>query len=135
MARGRSAGIGDPDAESVVVNGLLLQNLVAAPSPNRSFWSIAVEAQLYVAFPLLLLMARRWGAVVMLATVTLLVATVGVLGPHVARLDVFVLQSPPDLAALFALGVVTRRRRGRRAGSRSWPWAALAPVAARPCSR
>ena len=48
-----------PDARSVVVNGLLVQNLVGAPSPNRAFWSIAVEAQLYVLFPLLLLMVRR----------------------------------------------------------------------------
>ena len=40
-------GQGAPDAKSVIVNGLLVQNLVAAPSPNRSFWSIAVEAQLY----------------------------------------------------------------------------------------
>ena len=77
-------GQGAPDAKSVVVNGLLVQNLVGAPSPNRSFWSIAVEAQLYVVFPLLLLMVRRWGAIVMVATVTLVVATVGILAPHVA---------------------------------------------------
>ena len=43
-------GHGMPDAKSVVVNGLLLQNLVGAPIPNRSFWTIAVEAQLYIAF-------------------------------------------------------------------------------------
>ena len=128
-------GQGVPDAKSVVVNGLLVQNLVGAPSPNRSFWSIAVEAQLYIAFPLLLLMVRRWGALVMVAAVTLLVAAVGILGPHVARLDVFVIQSPPDLAALFAVGVVSAgvvgasglAGRGRGPGSRSPP--------PRPCSR
>jgi peptidoglycan/LPS O-acetylase OafA/YrhL len=70
-------GQGVPDAKSVVVNGLLVQNLVRAPSPNGSFWSMAVEAQLYVLFPLLLLMVRRWGAIVMVATATLVVATVG----------------------------------------------------------
>src|ERR671932_643200 len=90
-------GEGVPDAKSVVVNGLLVQNLVGAPSPNRSFWSMGVEAQLYVVFPLLLLMVRRWGAVVMVATVTLVVLTLGVLGPHFSRLDVFEIQSPPDL--------------------------------------
>jgi peptidoglycan/LPS O-acetylase OafA/YrhL len=37
-------GQGAPDAKSVVVNGLLVQNLVRAPSPDRSFWSIAVES-------------------------------------------------------------------------------------------
>ena len=70
-------GQGVPDAKSVFVNGLLVQNLVGAPSPNRSFWSMAVEAQLYVVFPLLLVMVRRWGAIVMVAAVTLVVATVG----------------------------------------------------------
>jgi peptidoglycan/LPS O-acetylase OafA/YrhL len=121
-----------PDARSVVVNGLLLQNLVRAPTPDRAFWSIAVEAQLYVVFPLLLLMVRRWGAVVMVATVTLLVATVGVLAPHVARLDVLVIQSPPDLAALFALGVVSAGLVGAHVARRSWPWAWLAFAAAAP---
>src|SRR6478672_2270886 len=96
-----------PDAKSVVVNGLLFQNLDGAPSPNRAFWSIAVEAQLYVAFPLLLLTVRRWGAAVMVAAVTLVVATVGVLAPDVRSLDVLVIQSPPDLAALFAVGIAT----------------------------
>src|SRR6185437_13436295 len=66
-------GQGAPDAKSVVVNGLLVQNLLGAPTPNRSFWSMAVEAQLYVVFPLLLLLVRRWGAFVMLGTVTLIV--------------------------------------------------------------
>ena len=121
-----------PDAKSVAVNGLLVQNLVGAPTPDRSFWSIAVEAQLYVAFPLLLLLVRRWGAMVMLATVTLVVATVGILGPHVSGLDVFVIQSPPDLAALFAVGVVTAGIVGAGAARRSWPWPALALAAAAP---
>src|SRR3954453_7682369 len=96
------AGQPGPDAESVGVNGLLVQNLVGAPSPNRSLWSMAVEAQLYIVFPLLLLMVRRWGATALVAAVTLAVATVGIVGPHVSRLDTFVVQSPPDLAALFA---------------------------------
>jgi peptidoglycan/LPS O-acetylase OafA/YrhL len=121
-----------PDAKSVAVNGLLVQNLVGAPTPDRSFWSIAVEAQLYVAFPLLLLMVRRWGAMIMLATVTLVVAMVGIVGPHVSGLDVFVIQSPPDLAALFAVGVVTAGIVGAGAARRSWPWPALALAAAAP---
>jgi peptidoglycan/LPS O-acetylase OafA/YrhL len=121
-----------PDAKSVVVNGLLVQNLVGAPSPDRSFWSIAVEAQLYVMFPLLLLVVRRWGAIVMVATVTLVVATVGIVGPHVSRLDVFVIQSPPDLAALFAVGVVSAGIVGASRARRSWPWSGLALAAAAP---
>jgi peptidoglycan/LPS O-acetylase OafA/YrhL len=110
-----------PGARSVVVNGLLVQNVVGAPSPNRSFWSMAVEAQLYVLFPLLLLMVRRWGAVLMAATVTLVVAAVDIAGPHT-----FVVQSPPDLAALFAIGVLAAGVVQRSSLS---PWFALAAAA------
>jgi peptidoglycan/LPS O-acetylase OafA/YrhL len=125
-------GQGVPGTKSVIVNGLLVQNIVGAPSPNRAFWSMAVEAQLYLLFPLLLLMVRRWSAVAMLATVTLVVAAVGIAGPHISGLKTFVIQSPPDLAALFAVGIVTA---GIVAGSRarrSWPWGWLALAAAAP---
>jgi peptidoglycan/LPS O-acetylase OafA/YrhL len=125
-------GQGSPEARSVVVNGLLLQNLIRAPSPDRSFWSIAVEAQLYVLFPLLLLLVRRRGAIVMVATVTLVVAAVGILGPHVSHLHTFVIQSPPDLAALFAVGVLAAGIVSASKERRSWPWAWLALAAAAP---
>src|SRR3954447_21553314 len=75
-------GEGMPNATSVLVNGLLTQNLIGAPSPNRAFWSMAVEAQLYVVLPLLLLMVRRWGAIAMVSTVALVVVSVGIAGPH-----------------------------------------------------
>ena len=39
----------EPNGKSVVVNGLLIQDVFGVPSPNRAFWSIAIEAQLYVA--------------------------------------------------------------------------------------
>ena len=125
-------GQGAPDAKSVVVNGLLVQNLVGAPSPNRSFWSIAVEAQLYILFPLLLLMVRRWGAIVMVAAVTLVVATVGIVGPHVSRLDVVrdPVAARPGRAVRGrhpGAGIV-----GAGAARRSWPWAWLALAAAAP---
>jgi peptidoglycan/LPS O-acetylase OafA/YrhL len=121
-----------PDAASVVVNGLLVENLVAAPSPNRSFWSMAVEAQLYLALPLLLLLVRRVGAVRMLVTVTVIVAAVDLLAAPGSRLDTYVIQSPPDLAALFALGVLTAGIVGARERLRGLPWPALAVVAALP---
>ena len=117
--------------KSVVVNGLLVQNLVGAPTPNRSFWSMAVEAQLYVVFPLLLLIVRRWGAIVMVATVTLVVVTVGILAQHVPSLAVFEVQSAPDLAALFAIGVASAGVVGA-SRARRWPWAGLALAAAVP---
>ena len=121
-------GQGAPGAKSVVVNGLLVQNVVLAPSPNRSFWSMAVEAQLYLAFPLLLLMVRRWGAVVMVATVTLAVAAVGIAAPH----SQLVIESPPDLAALFAIGILTAGIVGAGRTRSSWPWGRLALAAAAP---
>jgi peptidoglycan/LPS O-acetylase OafA/YrhL len=80
----------------------------------------------------LLLMVRRWGALVMVATVTLIVAAVGIVGPHISRLDTFVLQSPPDLAALFAVGILTAGIVGASTARRSWPWAWLALAAAAP---
>ena len=93
---------------------------------------MGVEAQLYVVFPLLLLMVRRWGVVVMVATVTLVVASVGVLGPHIPRLDALEIQSPPDLAALFAIAVASAGIVGASGARRSWPWAWLALAAAAP---
>jgi peptidoglycan/LPS O-acetylase OafA/YrhL len=60
------------------------------------------------------------------------VATVGILGSHVARLHTLVLQSPPDLAALFAIGIMAAgivRAKKDRGG---WPWHWLALAAAAP---
>jgi peptidoglycan/LPS O-acetylase OafA/YrhL len=125
-------GQGAPDAKSVVVNGLLVQNIVRAPSPNRSFWSMAVEAQLYLVFPLLLLLVRRVGAVVMVGTVVLVVATVGIASSDDRGLHAFVIQSPPDLAALFALGVMAAGIVGASRARQAWPWAWLALAAAAP---
>ena len=110
-------GNGVPDAKSVFVNGLLVQNIVGAHSPNAAFWSMAVEAQLYIAFPLLVLMVRRWRGAFMVAAVALVVAAVGIVGPHVPRLDTFVIQSPPDLAALFAVGILAAGIVGASSGS------------------
>ncbi|HEU5363277.1 MAG TPA: acyltransferase [Gaiellaceae bacterium] len=127
-------GQGRPDTRSVVVNGLLVQNVVHAPSPNRAFWTMAVEAQLYVALPLLLLLVRRVGAAAMVTAVTLLVAAVGIAGPHDAELHTFVNQSPPDLAALFALGVAAAGcvGTGGADGRLRWPWPWLALAACAP---
>jgi peptidoglycan/LPS O-acetylase OafA/YrhL len=113
---------GVPDATSVLVNGAFLQNVVGAPSPNTAFWSIAVEVQLYLLLPALLLIARRRGAAAMVGAVTLVVVALGIVGPHVARLDTFVSVSAPDLAALFALGVAAAGIVGAGATRRAWPW-------------
>jgi peptidoglycan/LPS O-acetylase OafA/YrhL len=121
-----------PNGASVLVNALLVENLIGAPSPNRSFWSMAVEAQLYLALPLLLLLVRRVGAVRMLAAVTVLVAAIDLYATTGSRLDWYVIQSPPDLAALFALGILTAGIVGARERLRRLPWPALAAAAALP---
>ncbi len=116
-----------PDARSVFVNGLLLQGVAAAPSPNRAFWSIAVEVELYVLLPLILLAIRRVPASVVLAVVTLVVVTVGVYTPEeqLARYT-------PDLAVLFVTGVAAAGIVRASDRVRSWPWPWLALGAATP---
>jgi len=57
---------------------------------------------------------------------------VGIIGPHASRLDVFVIQSAPDLAALFAVGILAAGIVGASGTRRSWPWARLALAAAAP---
>jgi peptidoglycan/LPS O-acetylase OafA/YrhL len=121
-----------PTAKSVVVDGLLLQDLVTAPSPNRAFWSIAVEAQLYVALPLLLLLTRRFGALAMVAAVTLVVTSMGALGEQQQTVGSLVTQLTPDLAVLFATGVLAAGVVSATPRVRSLPWHWLALAAAVP---
>jgi peptidoglycan/LPS O-acetylase OafA/YrhL len=122
-------GQGRPDAASALVNGLLIQNIVGAPSPNRAFWSLAVEAQLYLLFPALIWWSRRHGSAAMLASVAVVVAIVGIAGPHIPRIDTFVVQSAPDLAALFAIGMVAAGIVARDPSRLPWHWLSLAAVA------
>jgi peptidoglycan/LPS O-acetylase OafA/YrhL len=65
----------------------------------------------------------------MLALVVLVVAIVGVAGPHIPRIDTFVVQSAPDLAALFAIGVVAAGIVARDPSRWPWHWLALAALA------
>ena len=85
-----------PNGKSVAVYGFLVQDAFAqghhagfwsAGSPNRAFWSIAIEAQLYFLLPLLLLLVRRVSARAMVGLVAAIVVTIGVLAPHVALLN------------------------------------------------
>ena len=120
-----------PNANSVVVNGLLLQDVFDAPSPNRAFWSIAVEAHLYLVFPLLLLIIRRVNAAVMLATVTLIVATVGALAPDTSWAG-WLMRLTPQFAVLFAMGILAAGIVAASERVRSWPWHWFALAAALP---
>ncbi|GAA3554062.1 hypothetical protein GCM10022222_42170 [Amycolatopsis ultiminotia] len=112
-----------PTGKSLLVYGILVQDAVSAPSPNSAFWSIAVEAQLYLLFPLLLLLRRRVGATILVACVLAGVVLVQVLSGHVPMFAAL-LYLTPEFAVLFALGAVTA---GIRHPSRMpWPWLALA---------
>jgi peptidoglycan/LPS O-acetylase OafA/YrhL len=118
-----------PGPESVLADALLLQNLVILPTPNGAFWSLAVESQLYLLFPLMLLAVRRRGPVALVASATLAVAAIGVAAPYLTWLEVFVVESAPDLAALFAFGVLAAGIVSASEARRSWPWPALAAMA------
>ena len=122
---------GPPTGRSVLVYGLLLQDVVTAPIPNGAFWSIAVEAELYFLFPLLLLLRRRAGAVAVLAAVLVPVIAFGVLDPAAATANKLTWIAP-QFAPLFAVGVLGAGvlAAGDRIRRLPWPW--LAALAAAP---
>jgi len=121
-----------PTARSVLANGLLLQDVIDAPSPNRAFWTIAIEAQLYLVFPLLLLCIRRISGLAMVGAVMAVVVAVGLAAPHSSLANAWAVRFELDFAALFAIGmmaagVLTASRR-----LQAWPWHWLALAAAAP---
>jgi peptidoglycan/LPS O-acetylase OafA/YrhL len=123
---------GPPTAGTVAVYGLLLQDLAVVPTPNGAFWSIAVEAELYVVLPLLLLLRRRLGAAGTLALATLPVVGLGLLGLAATPPTDKLTGLTPQLAPLFALGLVAAgiTVAGPRVRRLPWPW--LAALAAAP---
>jgi peptidoglycan/LPS O-acetylase OafA/YrhL len=121
-----------PNGKSVVVYGLLVQDFFRVGSPNRAFWSIAIEAQLYFLLPLLLLLVRRVSAWAMVGLVAAIVVTIGVLGPHVALMNTALVKFTPDLAVLFAVGLLASGIVTAGERTRSRPWAGCALAAAVP---
>ncbi|MEU3984311.1 acyltransferase [Streptomyces sp. NPDC026672] len=125
---------GPPTGASVLVYGLVLQDLFLAPTPNGAFWSIGVEAELYLLFPLLLLVRRRLGAVVLAGGTTLLVAAGALVLAHgtPAEGDNWLAPNlaPVFVAGLVGAGIVAAPDRIRRL---PWPWlaalSALPPLA------
>jgi peptidoglycan/LPS O-acetylase OafA/YrhL len=121
-----------PNGKSVVVYGLLVQDAFAVGSPNRAFWSIAIEAQLYVLLPLLLLLVRRVSARAMVGLVAVIVVTIGLLGPHVPLMNTALVKFTPDLAVLFAAGLLAAGIVTAGEHTRSRPWAGYALAATVP---
>jgi peptidoglycan/LPS O-acetylase OafA/YrhL len=122
---------GPPTGTTILVYGFVFQDMVTAPTPNGAFWSIGVEAELYLVFPLLLLVRRRLGAVVLVAGVTILVVARGLLAPNASPVE-GVNWLTPNLAPVFVAGlvgagIVVAPEKVRRL---SWHW--LAALAALP---
>nr|WP_078946880.1 acyltransferase [Streptomyces sp. NRRL B-3648] len=123
--------LGRPTGASVLVYGLVAQDNFSAPTPNGAFWSIGVEVELYLLFPLFLFLRRRLNAVALIACVTLPVIARGLmatdaspvegnnwLAPHLA---------PVFVAGIIGAGVVNASERVQRL-----PWGWFAGLAALP---
>jgi peptidoglycan/LPS O-acetylase OafA/YrhL len=122
---------GPPTGKTVLVYGLVLQDVFTAPTPNGAFWSIAVEAELYFLFPLLLLIRRRLGALVLVAGVTLLVVARGLAADNASPLE-GVNWLTPNLAPVFVAGLVGAGVIVAPEKVRRLPWHWLAGLAALP---
>src|SRR5215467_10886864 len=130
-----------PNGTSVVVYGFLVQDAFSqghnggfwsAGSPNRAFWSIAIEVQLYVLLPLLLLLVRRVSARAMVGLVAAIVVTIGLLGRYVPLMNSALVKFTPDLAVLFAVGLLAAGIVTAGEPTRSRPWAGYALAATVP---
>ncbi|MER7684759.1 acyltransferase [Streptomyces sp. NPDC097610] len=122
---------GPPTGTSILVYGFVVQDIFTAPTPNGAFWSIGVEAELYLVFPLFLLVRRRLGAVVLVAGVTLLVIARGLLAPNASPVE-GVNWLTPNLAPVFVAGLVGAGIVVAPEKVRRLPWHWLAALAALP---
>ena len=91
-------------ARSFVVHGLLIQDIMGSVAPNGTFWSIAVEWQIYFLFPLILWLARQTSLrTPVMCTVALVVVSQAVAGLSGPFNKIHHLNA--QFLALFALGV------------------------------
>ena len=118
---------GPPNHRSMAVFGLLLQDVVKARTPNGAFWSVAVEVELYLLFPLFLLVRRRLGVMVLLAVVTVPVLVLGLVNSYEGETGLTAHLAPVFVAGMVAAGVVNASAR-----IRAVPWLWLALVATVP---
>jgi peptidoglycan/LPS O-acetylase OafA/YrhL len=123
--------LGPPTGSSILVYGLLGQDMFTAPTPNGAFWSIGVEAELYVLFPLLLFVRRRWSAAVLVACVTLPVLARGLMAADASAVE-GVNWLAPHLAPVFVAGMVGAGIVVASDRVRRLPWGWFAVLAAVP---
>ena len=122
---------GPPTGDSLLVYGLVAQDIFTAPTPNGAFWSIGVEAELYLVFPLLLAVRRRFGAAVLVACVTLPVVARGLMAPDANPVE-GANQLTPHLAPVFVAGMVGAGIVVASDRVRRLPWGWFAVLAAAP---
>lgn len=122
---------GVPTGSTLLAYGLVLQDMVTAPTPNGAFWSIGVEAELYLAFPLLLLLRRRLGAALLVAGVTLLTAVRGLMAAGASPIEGENWLAP-NLAPVFVFGMVGAGIVVASPRIQRLPWHWLAALAAAP---
>lgn len=89
------------DWQAIVAHVLLVQDFFRTARINYVFWSIAVEWHIYFLFPLLLLIARKWGFLRMAAG-ALLVSFVLSWFSEGTRVE----RAAPHYVGVFAMGVV-----------------------------
>jgi len=113
--------------KGVATHFFLVQDIIEGKTPNGAFWSIAVEWQLYWIFPLLLLVRRRLGPVVLTTAALAIVIAIGVAHDHGGGVVVQKLvHLSPQLGALFVYGLVAALAVTRPVGRwRWWGWVSV----------
>jgi peptidoglycan/LPS O-acetylase OafA/YrhL len=109
-----------------LANAFLVQDVLAQGQVNHVFWSIAVECQIYLLFPLLLLVLLRRGvapAIGLGASLAAVLCVVVALVPTVGSVALSGLT--PQYLFLFVLGMAAAHVRAA-----SVPWSAVACIAA-----
>ncbi|MFJ7306083.1 acyltransferase family protein [Streptomyces sp. NPDC099088] len=124
--------LGPPTGKSIIVYGFILQDILKAPTPNGSFWSIGVEVELYLFFPFFLLVRRVCGpsGLVVVSAVLIFVAVLiaGGVSPAEGMNGLTLNLAPVFLAGLLGAGIVRASGKVRRL---PWHWFsafAAAPV-------
>lgn len=114
----------------IVVHALLMQDAIGATPPNGVFWSIAIEWHIYFLFPLILVLARRYGVPAVVGGIAGFVVIVHLWGtrvPEVGMLNRFT----PQFLVLFCFGMLAALLAQRTGGhehrelARRASWASL----------
>jgi peptidoglycan/LPS O-acetylase OafA/YrhL len=86
---------------AIAAHVLLVQDIYGAPKINHVFWSIAVECQIYLFFPLLVMLWKRFNAFVVTAA-----AVVVAIAAVIALRKVSFAYLPPQYFGLFVVGML-----------------------------